>query len=601
MELERLEEKYELLRNEHQACRRKLDSKCEALLILSREMDQCRSERDQFKLMAEQLQERYQTLKRQLAGKDLGGSFGSGGGHHEEGHGQNIRKLLCDSRDQSKSLQFEVEDMKQKLADAQGDIKLLREQIARQRVGTTDEGINTRHFPAYEREDLVQQLEAQKEKYLQLERDLQQVLDEKEEQETERDAYKTKYERLNTELNFILKGDENRILDIDALVMENKFLQDRLKQMEEEKTLAMATASKYKSILEKKKNKGSLKLGQNRNDSLVISQKQVTQLLEDKKYKVPSAQAMADLRGLASALLETINDKNLALSHQRKTNKILGNRVAELEKKLRTLEVSGLWNCGTGPHPVLAKIRTEYEEVKSLLPDVSSPRSEQGSDSTTCDKDASGDTGTLSTPASTLENSPAHIDKESLDPYKNVSLTDLDLLPTKEVLNLQPLGDGDQLNTKLLESKLFGRQEIILEEDTDNGKDNSCDDVLQEGEIASSAEENVTDPTELKLWQLFEAATVKVTQKQSVRSPVHQKNANSKPASPSHKLYLKENLTSTDISSDSCLHNDHKGVSSIQPDLLETHKTNEGQDKHIFASGDPAGLFQDSNTVNVQV
>lgn len=471
MELERLEEKYELLRNEHQACRRKLDSKCEALLILSREMDQCRSERDQFKLMAEQLQERYQTLKRQLAGKDLGGSFGSGGGHHEEGHGQNIRKLLCDSRDQSKSLQFEVEDMKQKLADAQGDIKLLREQIARQRVGTTDEGINTRHFPAYEREDLVQQLEAQKEKYLQLERDLQQVLDEKEEQETERDAYKTKYERLNTELNFILKGDENRILDIDALVMENKFLQDRLKQMEEEKSLAMATASKYKSILEKKKNKGSFKLGQNRNDSLVISQKQVTQLLEDKKYKVPSAQAMADLRGLASALLETINDKNLALSHQRKTNKILGNRVAELEKKLRTLEVSGLWNCGTvlndllrpdtdantdSPHPVLAKIRTEYEEVKSLLPDVSSPRSEQGSDSTTCDKDASGDTGTLSTPASTLENSPAHIDKESLDPYKNVSLADLDLLPTKEVLNLQPLGDGDQLNTKLLESQLFG-------------------------------------------------------------------------------------------------------------------------------------------------
>ena len=57
-----------------------------------------------------------------------------------------------------------------------------------------------------------------------MERDLQQVLDEKEEQETERDAYKTKYERLNTELNFILKGDENRILDIDALVMENKLV-----------------------------------------------------------------------------------------------------------------------------------------------------------------------------------------------------------------------------------------------------------------------------------------------------------------------------------------------------------------------------------------
>ena len=38
-------------------------------------------------------------------------------------------------------------------------MQLLREQIARQRVGTTDEGMNTRYFPAHEREDLVKQLE----------------------------------------------------------------------------------------------------------------------------------------------------------------------------------------------------------------------------------------------------------------------------------------------------------------------------------------------------------------------------------------------------------------------------------------------------------
>ena len=58
--------------------------------------------------------------------------------------------------------------------------------------------------------------------YCQLEKDLQQVLDEKEEYVTERDAYKHKYERLNQELNYILKGDEKRVVDIDALVMENK-------------------------------------------------------------------------------------------------------------------------------------------------------------------------------------------------------------------------------------------------------------------------------------------------------------------------------------------------------------------------------------------
>ena len=57
-----------------------------------------------------------------------------------------------------------------------------------------------------------------------MERDLQQVLDEKEELVTERDVYKTKFDRLNQELNYILKGDENRIVDIDALVMDNKYV-----------------------------------------------------------------------------------------------------------------------------------------------------------------------------------------------------------------------------------------------------------------------------------------------------------------------------------------------------------------------------------------
>ena len=58
--------------------------------------------------------------------------------------------------------------------------------------------------------------------YVQLERDLQQVLDEKEELETARDAYKTKNERLNMELNYILGGDERRIVDVDTVNTENK-------------------------------------------------------------------------------------------------------------------------------------------------------------------------------------------------------------------------------------------------------------------------------------------------------------------------------------------------------------------------------------------
>lgn len=244
-DLYNLESKFDSLRNEYLVCKRKLESKCQALLILTKEMGQCRSERDQFKLMAEQLRERYQGLKKQLHGQIPKNFDDSKGGLHRLGEVP-LQALLVESREQTKCLQFEVDDLKQKLQDAWGDIKLLREQIARQRVGTTDEGINTRHFPAHERESLVKQLEDFRVQYTQLERDLQQVLDEKQEQETERDAYKTKYERLNQELNYILKGDERRVVDLDALIMENKYLQERLKQMEEEKSIAMATVSKYK-------------------------------------------------------------------------------------------------------------------------------------------------------------------------------------------------------------------------------------------------------------------------------------------------------------------------------------------------------------------
>ena len=53
---------------QYQVCRQKLESKCDALRILSHDLDQCRQQRDQFKLMAEQVQQRYQSLKRQLAG-----------------------------------------------------------------------------------------------------------------------------------------------------------------------------------------------------------------------------------------------------------------------------------------------------------------------------------------------------------------------------------------------------------------------------------------------------------------------------------------------------------------------------------------------------
>lgn len=146
--------------------------------------------------------------------------------------------------------------------------QLLRMTIAKQRLG--DEEVGTRHFPAHEREDLVQQLERAREQVhcswcsthfssreyhcvscltvfvdtgvtekqntetiilcynpmvLQneaLEQSLKAATDELQDVRAERNVYQEKAHRLNLEINHILGNHENHILDIDALCMENR-------------------------------------------------------------------------------------------------------------------------------------------------------------------------------------------------------------------------------------------------------------------------------------------------------------------------------------------------------------------------------------------
>uniref|UniRef100_A0A8I3W614 Coiled-coil domain containing 149 n=1 Tax=Callithrix jacchus TaxID=9483 RepID=A0A8I3W614_CALJA len=330
-------------------CKRKLESKKEALLILSKELDTCQQERDQYKLMANQLRERHQSLKKKY--REL--IDGDPSLPPEKRKQANLAQLLRDSQDRNKHLGEEIKELQQRLGEVQGDNKLLRMTIAKQRLG--DEEIGVRHFAAHEREDLVQQLERAKEQIESLEHDLQASVDELQDVKEERSSYQDKVERLNQELNHILSGHENRIIDVDALCMENRYLQERLKQLHEEVNLLKSNIAKYKNALERRKNsKGQ---GKSSSSALtgVLSAKQVQDLLsEDHGCSLPATpQSISDLKSLATALLETIHEKNMVIQHQRQTNKILGNRVAELEKKLRTLEVSGLWSLPGGKDTIL--------------------------------------------------------------------------------------------------------------------------------------------------------------------------------------------------------------------------------------------------------
>ncbi|XP_075050840.1 coiled-coil domain-containing protein 149 isoform X3 [Mixophyes fleayi] len=340
MQSDRTESDWQGLVSEFLICKRKLDSKKEALLILSTELDKCQQERDQYKLMANQLRERHQSLKKKY--REL--IDGDPTLPPEKRKQANLAQLLMDARERSKKLELEMKELQQRLGEVQGDNKLLRMTIAKQRVG--DDEVGARHFAPHEREDLVLQLEKAREQIESLEHDLRATLDELDDVKQERSFYQDKTERLNQELTHVLGGDEKRIIDIDALCMENRYLQERLKQLQEEVNLQKSNIVKYKNALERRKNSKTNSKSNSSALTGVLSAKQVQELLsEDHGCSLPATpQSISDLKSLATALLETIHEKNMVIQHQRQTNKILGNRVAELEKKLRTLEVSGLWS-----------------------------------------------------------------------------------------------------------------------------------------------------------------------------------------------------------------------------------------------------------------
>ncbi|XP_062851557.1 coiled-coil domain-containing protein 149-B isoform X2 [Trichomycterus rosablanca] len=356
----RSESDWQGLVNEFLVCKRKLESKKEALLILSKELDTCQQERDQFKLMANQLRERHQGLKKKY--REL--IDGDPSLPPEKRKQVNLAQLLRDAQEKNKKLSDDLKELSQRLAEVQGDNKLLRMTIAKQRLG--DEEVGVRHFPAHEREDLVQQLERAREQNSELEQSVKAAADELQDVRAERNVYQEKAHRLNIEINHILGRHGGRILDVDALCMENRYLHERFMQLQEEVSLLKSNLMKYKSALESKKNCKAY--GKSSSSALtgVLSAKQVQELLlsEENGCSLPvTPQSISDLKSLATALLETIHEKNMVIQHQRQTNKILGNRVAELEAKL-TLEVSGLWSLPGGRDVI---ILNEHQQVQTAV------------------------------------------------------------------------------------------------------------------------------------------------------------------------------------------------------------------------------------------
>ncbi|XP_059057214.1 coiled-coil domain-containing protein 149 [Achroia grisella] len=323
---------------ENSVLKSKLQSKIDALLIMSKELDKCSMERDRYKLLVEQLKCKKIAVNQ-----------------HE--YNDNVYRftptntisggdMLAKTRDHNNMLKLEVEMLHSKLEEATGDIVALRKQLQKKETLIDESSKKTSMtYSNKDYEQLVQELEKIQKKYQQLQLDYRATLDEKEELVADRDYYKNKVQRLNQQISYILsnrvKPNSDReidipkpIIDIDALVTENKYLHERITQLQVEKEIIKRTLTKYKTLLDNRNKNESLSFKKGFAD--VMTQKQVREFLDTNSKTGLKRSSAAELKSVCLGLFEALNDKSIALQHQRKTNQILANRITELEKTLES-------------------------------------------------------------------------------------------------------------------------------------------------------------------------------------------------------------------------------------------------------------------------
>ncbi|XP_022115098.2 coiled-coil domain-containing protein 149 [Pieris rapae] len=323
---------------ENSVLKSKLQSKNDALSIMSKELDKSCMERDRFKTLVEQLKcskivlkDTMQVINKYAPTNTISGS-----------------EILAKTKEHNNMLKLEVETLRSKLDDANGDILALRKQL--QKNGTLGNIGDCKSaspvesiYSLLEYEQLVQELEKVQKKCKQMQMDYRATLDEKEELVSDRDYYKNKVQRLNHQISFLLTNrmkpslDSNMakpVVDIDALVMENKYLHESITQLQVEKEIMKRTLNKYKTLLDSRSKNDAINFRKGFAD--VMTQQQVREYLNSNTKSGLKKSSLTELKSLCLGLFEALNDKSIALQHQRKTNQVLANRISELEKTMES-------------------------------------------------------------------------------------------------------------------------------------------------------------------------------------------------------------------------------------------------------------------------
>ena len=159
------------------------------------------------------------------------------------------------------------------------------------------------------------------------------VEDEKAELASDRDYFSGKCESLMKCLEEERNTPVPTQSTLQSAIEENKLLKLELVEVKAERDHAQSRIERYKKAMERRK-----AIEASTNQGL-----QQAPVVDKKHHLHDSVRRVKELEALANNLSETVKEKSIALLHQKKANKMLATRIAELEHKLKVVEISGLW------------------------------------------------------------------------------------------------------------------------------------------------------------------------------------------------------------------------------------------------------------------
>uniref|UniRef100_A0A1I7T994 GRIP domain-containing protein n=1 Tax=Caenorhabditis tropicalis TaxID=1561998 RepID=A0A1I7T994_9PELO len=281
------------LKKQIAALQQKCSAKTDTIVRLGQDLETSENEKKGFAARIETLERNLERTERELqlvcaCENDMKIKYGT--------ERQDLIEDLNKYKRENQKLRTDRQELLDEKADLKKDCKTFRQTIAQYEVEKMGGAIKSNFSSDGDELAKLGAHEKLQAKCNGLESDLRSMLGIKEELLLERDEMQRKVARLSNELSYLLNGDPRR-----SMVSRSPKAGDS----DEKPSVA------------------------------VINMKQIRELLASHAIELDES----DYRAITTILLDLCNDKQMALAHSRRANKVLGMRLHEVESKLAVLDV----------------------------------------------------------------------------------------------------------------------------------------------------------------------------------------------------------------------------------------------------------------------